>query len=332
MKRSDHYSIIAIFNIKEKSPGHIREEIFKLRDKDGLEKFRQMTDKNPNLRQCFQRNENLEESCDRWYKQIDKTMHQCFKKVRLTGKPPKKTMDYDIFKGMQDLKILKESKEVSNDMLKPVLNLEITNLENLISSLQGDKCKKIIFQDMGELVEDGAFSLNNAWKLKKKLFPRCSDSPFALNDKNGNLVADYDGILELMKEEFVFRLRNREMKDEYLELKELKEYLCQLRLRITKNSDFQRWSMQQLTKAVAKLKNNKCKDPHGHINELYKNMGEDGMKSLLDMLNQIKLEIIIPSKLNVSNVSTIYKGKGSMHDVLNLRGTFKLPTVSYQIY
>ena len=130
----------------------------------------------------------------------------------------------------------------------------------------------------------------------------------------------------------MFRLRNREMKDEYLELKELKEYLCQLRLRITKNSDFQRWSMQQLTQAVAKLKNNKCKDPHGHINELYKNMGEDGMKSLLDMLNQIKLEIIIPSKLNVSNVSTIYKGKGSMHDVLNLRGTFKLPTVSYQIY
>ena len=327
VKRSDHYSIIATFSIKEKSPMHIQEEIFKLRDKDGLERFRQMTDNNPNLRQYFQSNENIEESCGRWYKHIDKIIHQCFKKVRLTGKPPKKTMDYDILKGMQDLKILKEIKEVSSDMLKPILNLEITNLENLISSLQGDKCKKIMFQDMRELVIDGAFSLNNAWKLKKKLFPRCSDSPFALNDKNGNLVADYDGILEVMKEEFVFRLRNREMKDEYLELKELKEYLCQLRLRITKNSDFQKWSMQQLIKAVAKLKNNKCKDPHGHINELYKSMGEDGMKSLLDMLNQIKLEIIIPSKLNVSNVSTIYKGKGSMHDVLNLRGIFKLPII-----
>ena len=102
-----------------------------------------MTDKNPSLRQCFQKNESLEESCDRWYKQIDKIMHQCFKKVRLNGKPPKKTIDYDIFKGMQELKMLKESKEVSSDMLKPILDIEISNQENLISSMQGDKCKKI---------------------------------------------------------------------------------------------------------------------------------------------------------------------------------------------
>ena len=81
------------------------------------------------------------------------------------------------------------------------------------------------------------------------------------------------------------------------------------------------------THTLEKLKNNKCKDPHGHINELYKSMGEDGMKSLLDMLNQIKLEIIIPSKLNVSNVSTIYKGKGSKQEVINLRGIFKLPII-----
>ena len=145
VKRSDHYSIIATFDIKEKSPVTSREETFKLRDEDGLQRFHQMTDKNPSLRQCFQKNESLEESCDRWYKQIDKIMHQCFKKVRLNGKPPKKTIDYDIFKGMQELKMLKESKEVSSDMLKPILDIEISNQENLISSMQGDKCKKIIF-------------------------------------------------------------------------------------------------------------------------------------------------------------------------------------------
>ena len=40
-----------------------------------------------------------------------------------------------------------------------------------------------------------------------------------------------------MKDEFIFRLRNREEEMEYKELRELKEYLCQLRLKITKNSD-----------------------------------------------------------------------------------------------
>ena len=85
--------------------------------------------------------------------------------------------------------------------------------------------------------------------------------------------------------------------------------------------------MNQLKKAIARLKPNKCKDPHGHVNELYLNMGEDGLQLLLNLLNQIKEEIIIPTDMDLSNVSTIYKGKGSKQDVINLRGIFKLPII-----
>ena len=45
------------------------------------------------------------------------------------------------------------------------------------------------------------------------------------------------------------------------------------------------------------------------------------------LLNRIKEEIFIPSHLQLSNVSTLYKGKGSRRDVLNLRGIFKLAIV-----
>ena len=85
--------------------------------------------------------------------------------------------------------------------------------------------------------------------------------------------------------------------------------------------------MKDLEGAICRLKNNKCKDPHGHVNELYKCMGEGGLKSLLTMLNRIKEELLIPANLQLSNVSTIYKGKGSKQDVINLRGIFKLPIV-----
>ena len=44
-------------------------------------------------------------------------------------------------------------------------------------------------------------------------------------------------------------------------------------------------------------------------------------------MNRIKLEVLVPEKLQLSNVSTIYKGKGSKKDVINLRGIFKLPIV-----
>ena len=114
---------------------------------------------------------------------------------------------------------------------------------------------------------------------------------------------------------------------EISDLKDLKEYLCKLRLEITKRANYSDWSMKQLKAAIAKLKTNKCRDPHGHVNEIYRNMGEDGLISLLDMLNTIKKTLLIPSKLNVSNVSTIYKGKGSKQEVINLRGIFKLAIV-----
>ena len=37
--------------------------------------------------------------------------------------------------------------------------------------------------------------------------------------------------------------------------------------------------------------------------------------------------MLIPKKLNLSNVTTIYKGKGSKQNVVNLRGIFKLPII-----
>ena len=159
------------------------------------------------------------------------------------------------------------------------------------------------------------------------MFPQSSEAPFAVYDKQENLVTDYNSILDVMKEEFVYRLRNRDINPELKELQNLKEYLCNLRLNITKRSNYEKWTMKDLNAAISKLKNNKCKDPHGHINEIYKNLGMDGLSSLLEMLNLIKEHILIPSKLNLSNISTIYKGKGSKQNVINLRGIFKLPII-----
>ena len=228
---------------------------------------------------------------------------------------------------MTEIKKLKELCSVSHAIIKPVIKLEIQFHEKKLAEHQGAKCREVIEQQMSMLSEDGEFSFNEAWKLKKKLYPKCSDQPFAVLDKNGNLVADHAGILEVMKDEFTYRLRNREINNEYDDLRELKEYLCHLRLRIARTENYSKWSMEELQKAIKKLPNNKCKDPHGHINEMYKYLSGNGLSSLLKLLNMIKEAIVIPEKLNLSNVSTIYKGKGSKQDVVNLRGIFKLPIV-----
>ena len=325
--KSDHFTIISKFQVDCSSESPKRQEHFKLRDAEGLRKFESCTTVANNLRSCFYKNLTLEDACAKWYKEIDSILHRCFKKIRISNTPPRKSLDYEIHIAFQTIKQLKTLIASSHEIQKTNLKIELQIEQQKLAILQGNKCKKIISEDMNHILKDGAFSFNDAWKLKKKIFPRCQEAPFAVLDTDGSLVTEYSGVLDVMKNEFIFRLRDREINSEYQELRELKQYLCKLRLDIARSANYHKWTMQQLLTSISKLKRNKCKDPHGHINELYKNMGTDGLESLLDMLNRIKEELLIPSDLNLSNVSTLYKGKGCKQNVINLRGIFKLPII-----
>ena len=327
IKKSDHYTLAANFSVKWTEKKQERVEFFKLRDAVGLSKFHKVTSKCQALIQCVQPNVPLEEACSNWYKGIRKLLFVCFKKIRITDKPPKNSIDYPIYQLMETNKILKKLALTAAQICRPILKAEVRHNEAKIAVIQGKKCQDLIKDVTADIYTEGKFNQNAAWKLKKKLFPKSSDAPFAVYDSNKHLVTTSADILTVMKEEFAHRLRNREMSPEYNELREIKEYLCALRLEITKQSSYDPWTIDELRIAIGKLKNNKCRDPHGHINELYKEMGVDGLTSLLTLLNRIKDELLIPNKLKMSNVSTIYKGKGSKKDVVNLRGIFKLPVI-----
>ena len=328
VKKSDHLTLLANFSISWKEEKPARHEIFKLRDENGLDEFHKVTSESRNLLKCVDENIPLEKAFEKWYREIQRIFHRCFKKIRVTNSPPKRSVDYQLFTLLSDIKTLKEMVSISTPMYKPVLLIEIAGYEEAVAEIQGKKCRRIIEEEARNmLAKDFSFKPNAAWSLKKKLFPKSAEPPFAVLNKDGQLVTDSSGILDVMKDEFTFRLRNREIDYRYKELQELKEYLCYLRLEMTKNSDFLPWELHHLQMAISKLKNNKCRDPHGHINEIYKYLGNNGLLSLLQLLNRIKYELLIPDCLRVSNVSTLYKGKGSKQDVVNLRGIFKLPIV-----
>ena len=64
VKRSDHYSLIGKFDIAVQEKKQKREEIFKLRDTDGLERFHKITSKCNQLRKCFDELD-LEKACNK---------------------------------------------------------------------------------------------------------------------------------------------------------------------------------------------------------------------------------------------------------------------------
>ena len=62
------------------------------------------------------------------------------------------------------------------------------------------------------------------------------------------------------------------------------------------------------------------------VHEIFKQgcIGEDLKEALLRMLNGIKTNQIVPIFMSLSNISTIFKNKGSRFDLNNDRGIFIL--------
>ena len=80
------------------------------------------------------------------------------------------------------------------------------------------------------------------------------------------------------------------------------------------------WNMKDLENMLKKLKRNKAIDAHGHVFELFKFGGRSLKISLLKMFNLTKSEQIYPTIFQPSNISSIYKSKGSKSDLNSDRG------------
>ena len=73
------------------------------------------------------------------------------------------------------------------------------------------------------------------WELLKKKYPKCSPSiPVGKKDRFGNLISNHEGLKKLYLQTYVDRLRNRPIKEEFEELKILKEELFELRIELAK--------------------------------------------------------------------------------------------------
>ena len=77
--------------------------------------------------------------------------------------------------------------------------------------------------------------------------------------------------------------------------------------------------------AIRSMKNKKCRDPAGYINELLKPKvaGRDFKVSLLQLLNKTKDQLNIPEMMKHVNIALIPKpGRKNKHMIENHRGIF----------
>ena len=175
-----------------------------------------------------------------------------------------------------------------------------------------ERNKSIVDEFLGiknDIVE--GFSQAKTWALKKKLSPKNTiDPPAAKKDEHGNLVTDRELLEDLYVRTYESRLQPNPVPDEYKELEELKEYLFEIQMKLAKSRVSSDWCLADLNKALKSFKNNKARDEHEHIYELFKYGGMDLKSSLLKLLNLVKQTQTYPSIFQLSNISSFWKKKG----------------------
>ena len=95
---------------------------------------------------------------------------------------------------------------------------------------------------------------------------------------------------------------------------------------MSKRNKSPEWTMDDLEKVLCRLKENKATDPTGLVNELFisQNSGDDLKKSILILMNKIKNNYKEPEFMNMANITSFWKGKGTKDDIDNERGIFIL--------
>ena len=180
--KSDHNPLICTLNIKWDRRIKIeRKEIFKLKDIEGLQMFKDITSNCPKLVQLSQKSSNFLNDAEQWMKQIRDIMQTCFKKIRITGKGKPLDSEIEILMKAKQ-KMATELSKIAGQNIEgqDQIKRNIDMIENEISIICAEKNTKIVKEHLAELSgnEDQVCRLN-MWRLKQKLCPRSIDPPMA---------------------------------------------------------------------------------------------------------------------------------------------------------
>ena len=291
-----------------------RVEIYNLRNSECQEKFFHFTNNSDMLTKCLI-DRDVKYGGKLWLKSLKFAIMQNFRKVRLTSKKTSKS---------SEINQLLNKRRLEDSCSK-------IQLDDQVADKIFERNRKMIIEQVGSMVDTSSnLSRIKMWKIKQRVCPK-QDVTYAVakSNKNGEMVTNKTELKNLYVETYRERLKHREMKPAYAQLKDLKENLFNVRIKLSKMRKTEHWKQSDLLKVTKHLKTKKASDPKGLVSEIFKPnvAGTDLFESLLLLCNKVKEECEIPTFLEWTNISSIYKRKGLKTDLNNDRGVFNVMTV-----
>ena len=316
IKESDHNVILTEFDCKMHKEKEKEKEngVFNLKNTECQQKFKLLTSNTNMLSSTIDEDGDINKVTKRFLKKIDGCIAACFNKIRISKK--KDQHEDDLYEKRRRLK-LKSDDESKTEMKR---------VEKEIAERADQNYQKI--KDELEKINPNGEGINakQLWKLKRKMCPRSQDAPSAMFDRKGNLLTSDQALQNRALEVFEERLRGNQIESHLKDLEQDVNTLCEIRVNITKSNKTEPWSMEELKDVLKHLENDKCRDPEGYANELFKEAtaGSDLLLGVLKLMNMIKKKQEYPKCLEKYNVTALHKKK-SKKDFENYRGVFRVP-------
>ena len=172
------------------------------------EAFKEETEVNEELVNCFENELPLEVQSKKWLKTFNSILHKCFRKVRIVrNKKKSKNDEKDLIQ--ERIKLKNEAKKVVIDeAMKQQIEIRITQIENEIGNKVVESYHKEIIETIDEIgcdetALDGS-GRNKLWKLLKRKFPKIQSSiPVGKKDRKGNLITNHAGLKKLYLKTYI---------------------------------------------------------------------------------------------------------------------------------
>ena len=205
--------------------------------------------------------------------------------------------------------------------------IEVEEIEKAISRIEAEESRELVMKNFKRFSDDPEnIDLQVVWKVLKNISPKFqSSTPTAKLNHKGKLISNSNDLKKLLAKEYKQRLQSRPSRPDLGDLKERRNEIFEMYLKLAENTPSAPWTMADLDRALSCLKNNKSRDHAGYANELFKSgvIGSDMKNSLLLMFNRLKFEKLIPSFMRYANITTVPK-RGSLFILENERGIFRV--------
>ena len=136
---------------------------------------------------------------------------------------------------------------------------EISGLEMEIAEACEDENRNKIVDNFKELNgNSGNVDHQGVWKTKRKCFPKIKPSlPVGKKNWRNDMITNPDSLKDLYLDTFKYRLRKRPVKPGFESYLKIQEELFESRLKEAKGNKSPPWRMEDLEKALKKLKTGK---------------------------------------------------------------------------